>query len=72
MGIIKKHKYFIGGYEGNQLEPIIKGIIEDAKQMSSIDSLKEICEGVLFAIFSQCSCDTPDEYYKDCPIHGWE
>jgi len=50
VGILKKRKYFIGGYEGDQLEPIINSLIDDAKQEDKLFELGEICSGVIAKI----------------------
>jgi len=45
--VLKKSKYFIGGYEGNQLAPIIKNLIQDAERDDRINELLEICREVI-------------------------
>lgn len=64
MPIFKKNKYFIGGYEGDKLQPIVDALIEDAKREGRINELLEICKEVIGAI-PICGCGNP------AVAHGW-
>jgi hypothetical protein len=57
MAILKKSKYFIGGYEGNQLTPIVESLIQDAEREDRISELEEICREVIEALeIKYCGC----------------
>jgi hypothetical protein len=47
---MKRYRYVIGGYEGDQLSGVVEALVADAKSGNRTAELAEVCRAILEAL----------------------